>query len=243
MIIGLIGVGAVGGTLKKYFEQQGLHELRLCDPAKGYDDSFDGIDACFVSIPVVFDKWGQNIHPLRDAVESAKRFTDKVFIRSTVLPGTNDLLGCISMPEFLTERRAFEDMCELQILCGQLGSEIVPKIFPEKKIIFMSNKEAELAKFTHNCFGAVKVTYFNIMAELAKKIGADFAKVKEGASITGFIEKHHTQVPGPDGKHGYGGKCFPENMGAMLGFLNSIHHESAAQFFEKVISLNALYRD
>ncbi len=67
-------------------------------------------DAIFVSVPVLSCANGQDQGVLNDMVRLAKSHTGVVFIRSTVLPGTADKLGCIAMPEFLTERRAQQDM-------------------------------------------------------------------------------------------------------------------------------------
>jgi len=242
MKIGLIGVGTVGGTLKKYFQEKTNHELACYDPGKGLADNFEGVEACFISVPVPANATGQDITALKLAVENAKMWTPLVFVRSTVLPGTNDKLGTIACHEFLTERRAFEDMCKLPILVGQGHKENrISEIFPDKDIIPVSNIEAELAKFTHNCFGAMKVTYFNIISELCRSMKADYENVRMASNLTGFIGREHTQVPGPDGLTGYGGKCFPENIKAMRGFLMD-SHDTFAAFFDVIDCLNEDFR-
>ena len=37
----------------------------------------------------------------------------------------------------------------------------------------------------------------------------------------GWINKMHTQVPGPDGKLSYGGVCFPKDTNALLNLMKS----------------------
>ena len=39
-------------------------------------------------------------------------------------------------------------------------------------------------------------------------------KVHTGVLLSGYINDTHTYVPGPDGKFGYGGKCFPKDVNA-----------------------------
>jgi UDPglucose 6-dehydrogenase len=190
----------------------------MFDPPKNLLGDLEGCEFIFVSVPVPASGDGQDTTALESAAAHAKKFSDNVFIRSTVLPGTNDRLGTTAMPEFLTERRAYEDFDKLPILVGRHACEL-KKVFPDKTILTVSNVEAELAKFTHNCFGAMKVTYFNIINELCGKMNADYNRVVEASLITGFIEPTHTLVPGPDGRRGYGGKCFPENIDAMRRFL------------------------
>lgn len=244
MIVGIIGVGAVGGTLAKWFEENTSHEVKLYDPPKGHLDFLEDCEAIFVSVPVPdHPDAGQDQTLLKESVKLALHYTDKVFIRSTVLPNTNDNLGTISMPEFLTEKTAFQDMSQYPILCGgsNIGglNEFLQRIFPNKQIIMMSNVEAEFAKMAHNCFGAFKVTYFNMIYALCKEHGANYENVRKGFSITGFIEKQHTNVA-PDGNFGYGGKCFPTNVKAMIGWLSFDKPEQL--FFRCVDALNNKFR-
>ena len=39
--------------------------------------------------------------------------------------------------------------------------------------------------------------------------------MREGVLGSTYINAPHTQVPGPDGKLGYGGKCFPKDVDAL----------------------------
>lgn len=66
----------------------------------------------------------------------------------------------------------------------------------------------------HNVFGAYKVTYFNACREYCEQMGGDWRKVHTGILLSGYINDTHTYVPGPDGKFGYGGKCFPKDVNA-----------------------------
>lgn len=250
MRLGLIGVGVVGGTLKTWLEKNTNHQLKLYDPEKKLYDDLDECQAIFISVPVPSAMYGQNLKIITEAVVKAKKITKNVFIRSTVLPGTNDSYGTISMPEFLTERRAQDDFNNLPMIFGQVDKNLVDEIFPNKEKIIVSNVEAELAKYTHNCFGAFKVTYFNMIKKICVNKGADFEMVKKAANITGFLGTEHQQVPGPDNKHGYGGKCFPVNMDSMEAHLrvmntlikSSIDFSMEAELFNIIRRLNRQYR-
>jgi len=242
MQIGIIGVGVVGGTLKRWFSEHTKHDVRCVDPHKGMNDDLEGCSAIFISVPVPATPSGQDLKILKEAVALAKKYTSFVFIRSTVLPGTNDMLGTISMPEFLTERRAYEDLCRLPVLVGNCDGKLIHYIFPEKNVVMLKNTEAELAKFAHNCFGAWKVSYFNIIHQICRITGSDFDAVKFAASLTGFIEPSHTQVPGHDGFLGYGGKCFPENMEALKGYLHDKDMTTESTIFGLIEMMNKVYR-
>lgn len=243
MKIGIIGLGAVGGTLYRWFEKNTDHIIMRVDPKLGHKDNLSGCDAIFVSVPVPSTGYGQDRSILYECIKQAKYFTSKVFIRSTVLPGTNDDLGTIALPEFLTERRADLDMDRLPVLFGNCDKAFADLLFPNKEKIFMSNIEAELAKFTHNCFGAMKVNYFNMISHVCSRLNIDFNKVKDGAFLTGFIEPTHTQVPGHDGQLGYGGKCFPENMQAFHKYLLlNLNMPSESGLIKSIEHMNYKYR-
>lgn len=244
MQIGIIGVGVIGNALKVWLQQNTTHTIKCLDPMKGMNDDLTGSQAIFVSVPVPATETGQDLSILKLCVNIAKNHVapNRIFIRSTVLPGTNDQLGTVAMPEFLTERFAIEDFTKHPILIGKTDKQLISEIFPKKDFIMVENMEAELAKFTHNCFGAIKVTYFNAIKELCEANDLNFNAVKTGAMITGYIEREHTQVPGPDGKYGYGGKCFPENMLAMTAWLNKEGFDHETQFFSQIINLNNRYR-
>ena len=79
----------------------------------------------------------------------------------------------------------------------------------------MTYLEAEITKYAHNVFGALKVTYFNGIYDLCKRCEANYRKIQQGILLSGYINAPHTQVPGPDGKFGYGGKCFPKDVNAL----------------------------
>lgn len=239
MKIGIVGVGVVGGALKTWFENKTKHTLALYDPPKGLTEDLSKSDAIFICIPVSASDTGQDQTHLEAVVNIAKRYSDNVFIRSTVLPGTNDKLGTTSCPEFLTARFADMDMDARPILSGPTKDKtLIERIFPGKEIIRANNVDCEMAKYTHNCFGALKVTYFNIIYELCRIHGADYKKVLDAAMVTGFLGPYqHTHVPGPDGKRGYGGACFPDNIKSFKAF-----SERAAPFFEQIEKLNHMFR-
>ena len=136
-----------------------------------------------------------------------------------ILPGTSDMLSretkhqVCYMPEFLTERTFIEDF-KRQTMVFTGAHELLTKIFVGKKFTVMTPLEAELTKYMHNVFGAYKVTYFNACREYCEQMGGDWRKVHTGMLLSGYINDTHTYVPGPDGKFGYGGKCFPKDVNA-----------------------------
>ena len=141
------------------------------------------------------------------------------------------------MPEFLSERTHIEDF-KKQTMVFTGAVDLLIKVFPGKKFTVMSPLEAEVTKYAHNVFGAYKVIYFNAVREYCQNMGVDWAKVHTGVLLSGYINDTHTYVPGPDGKLGYGGKCFPKDVNAFakltkgqsLGTLLAPLHELNVHF-------------
>ena len=118
-------------------------------------------------------------------------------------------------------------------------TNLLVEIFPNKPYVTMSSLEAEITKYAHNVFGALKVTYFNAIYDYCKKLGADYEKVHAGCLLSGYINDMHTQVPGPDGKTGYGGKCFPKDVNA---FTQATKDYPLGKLLAPIAALNNIFR-
>ena len=217
--VGIIGCGFVGGALKAWLEENNKDvKIVVSDPPKGMNDDISGADVYFLQIHVPTDENGK-----QDLTLMTKLISDlpdkPVFVRTTILPGTSERLSKATghsvyfMPEFLTERTYIEDFKhQPMVFTGEV--ELLSRIFKGKQFVRMSPLEAEITKYAHNVFGAYKVTYFNAVYDYCRRMGADWASVHAGMLLSGYINDTHTYVPGPDGKFGYGGKCFPKDVNA-----------------------------
>lgn len=235
MQIGIAGLGVVGGAFARWLSENTDHDVRSYDPRLGLTDDLRSVNALFICVPVPTEGRAQNLSIVREILEKFGGPNMRIFIRSSVVPGTCDHLSrefgleIYAMPEFLTERTADTDVRTQRILCGRSYTDaavpqyaFLSQIFNgAKDIVLMTNVEAELAKYAHNGWGTTKVHFSNIIFELCQKLGADYEKVRFGALMSGYVSQTHTQVPGPDGKLGYGGKCFPKDMEALIGLLLS----------------------
>lgn len=222
--VGIIGCGFVGGALKTWLEEHNSNcEVLVSDPPKGYNDDLSQVDIAFLQIHVPTEDDGtQNLTLMKELI---RKLPDvPVFVRTTILPGTSALLSketnhrVYYMPEFLTERTHIEDFRKQTMVFPVAGDDaalsLLTRVFVGKRFAVMSSLEAEITKYSHNVFGAYKVTYFNAVKEYCEKMGARWDVVHNGCLLSGYINEMHTVVPGPDGKMGYGGKCFPKDVNA-----------------------------
>lgn len=242
--VGIVGCGYVGGALKQWLEKNNPEvKILVSDPPKGYTDSLASADVVFISIHVPTEEDGkQDLQLMKEIIEG---LPDKpIFIRTTILPGTSEKLSketkkkVYFMPEFLTERTAYADF-GTQPMVFAAECELLQKIFVGKRFVQMSSLEAEIAKYAHNVFGALKVTYFNAIYDLCKKNNCFYDNVLRGVLLSGYINDVHTAVPGPDGKLGYGGKCFPKDVNALAKLYEK---EPLGILLQHLRELNILFR-
>jgi len=260
MKIGIIGIGIVGGALKRAFETSEEIHLICYDKFKseyGWSDLILESEVIFVCAPSPTINGKQDLSALKDILSllSSCKFKGAVVIKSTVLPGTtaalNEHYGNLRLahnPEFLTESNAYEDLMFEKFIIMSGKSEVCSvvhrsynKIFGDKPIMWNEKFEVtEMAKYMHNCFLAVKVTFCNEIYEICQLAKIDYGLVKEAAIGAGKIGRNHTRVPGPDGLFGYGGACFPKDMKAFSTWTKEIG--VFAGLIESSIILNSNYR-
>ena len=85
-------------------------------------------------------------------------------------------------------------------------------------VIETDYETAELIKYVCNIYFATKISFLNEMKLIAEKINADWSTVLEGYLRDGRIGHSHVNVPGHDGKKGFGGSCFPKDIQALINF-------------------------
>ena len=75
-------------------------------------------------------------------------------------------------------------------------------------------REAEMSKYVRNCFLATKVSFFNEIYTICQASNINYDNMIEGVKCDHRIGDSHCQVPGSDGKYGFGGTCFPKDLNA-----------------------------
>ena len=237
--VGVIGNGFVGEAISFAFSSVSDLYVYDTDPLKSLDDleSVHNCDFVFICVPTpMFEDGSQDISYVESVFEKAMSKTVYI-LKSTVLPGTTQSLSkkysnikIIFSPEFLTERTAKLDMLTQSriILGGELSlTEKAKTLFNQrfkiKNIIQTDSKTAELTKYMNNTFFATKVSIMNEFKLLCDKIGANWEDALRGFVSDGRIGDSHLNVPGHDGKLGYGGTCFPKDVNALLSFSKKHH--------------------
>jgi len=244
--IGIIGRGFVGAAVEFGFSAQtGAKDITVKiydkDPSKSLhtlEETVNDSEIIFLSVPTPSNEDGSiNLDVLKIALNDInsinKNKTNIVLVRSTVTPGTTRKLQSmypelriVFNPEFLTERSAkFDFINQARVVLGGPSEYTlkVAELYKERFgytqcIIETTYETAELIKYMNNCYFATKVSFLNEMKLIADVCGADWEAAKEGFVRDGRVGHSHMSIPGPDGKLGFGGSCFPKDIQAIIAF-------------------------
>jgi nucleotide sugar dehydrogenase len=204
-----------------------------CDPPGTTLRDAARADVVFISVPTPMDAATGEVHLsiVESVVESVKALVgDMTFVvlRSTVPPGTCARLGVYFMPEFLTEANYLEDFRNAAVwIFGLTGGphdgafrrrmqELLAASQAQGSIcssraVFVDSTEAEMVKYFRNTYLAAKVSFCNEIESLCGAMGISYENVRRVAGADARIGLSHTAVPGPDGRRGFGGTCFPKD--------------------------------
>ncbi len=268
MRIGVIGVGIVGGATAKVLEK--AHELFLYDKFKPEHNSEINLrnlvtssEVIFICVPTPMKITGEidysSVHNSMDQlIEEMKKIGRNaqevlITIRSTAVSGTTDNLSWkypfrfAFNPEFLREKYAVEDMENTnRIIIGANDEksrmqlqEVYKPLFPNAKYVFVTTKEAEMIKYAANVTLASQITIANEIYQICRAVGIDYDKVKDAILLDQRIG-NNIDVPGPDGDFGFGGKCFPKDLKALIRL--SQEHEYDPYLLQEIWRTNERVR-
>ena len=256
MKIGIIGYGFVGKALAA-----GLNEdvsLLKIDPKLNTNIN-DLIDfkpnAIFICVPTPMNEdFSQDISILNDVIKKLNvlNLQSLIVIKSTVLPKyiieiEKQISEFIYNPEFLREKHANQDFIESKLIVfgeNNTSAKKLEEIYRGHSkcictdYIYTDAIAASLIKYTINSFLATKVTFFNELNSLFNQSGTEESWDNFILAIANDprIGNSHMQVPGHDGRLGFGGACLPKDSNAF-----NIYSEEVGEplsLLKKVIKTN-----
>ncbi len=257
LTIGIIGVGMVGEPLRWWFEEKrGLRRRSelFCydtDPAKGYFDDYNQADAVFISVPTPPNPDGSCNTSIVESAVSSILGEKIVVIKSTVPPGTTESLQkkfpqhkFLFNPEFLTESQAREDFLKpVRQIVGYTEKSrdvalavlnLLPASYYQSPwmastytIRSHTATEAEVIKYASNVFGAIKVSFGNMIYDVCSglkspeglKINYENIRDALGADPRigpAWLDVNHGSY------RGFGGYCFPKDLIAFTVFVSKL---------------------
>ena len=254
--VGIVGYGFVGKATAKGFSKN--TELFLVDPLLGTNLS-DLVDFSpefiFICLPTPMKKDGSQDFTLVKEVFMdilSNKISSTIILKSTVIPSNikivdNLIEDYIYNPEFLREKHAEEDFINsnMIILGGSKNNQEKVKnlyenhsICKTKNYVLTDKITASLIKYSINSFLASKVIFFNELRDLFNSSGAeeDWDTFTDVLAMDKRIGNSHMDVPGHDGRLGFGGACFTKDTAALIKYSQSLEKELS--LLKKAIEIN-----
>ena len=179
-------------------------------------------------------------------------------IRSTVPVGFAAKHGCYFMPEFLTEanweddfRRMKEWVVGIPAVATTTAATIdefktrISKLIKRSHkngaidsptVIFCDTNEAEMLKLMKNCFLSAKVSLMNEFYDFCHASNTDYNNVTWLAKRDARMGTSHFQIPGADGRRGFGGTCFPKDTHSLYCQMNA--HGITPHIYPAILARN-----
>lgn len=245
------------------------------DPKKKFGDDVEKAHIVFMCVPTPRNpKNGEGDMTALNRALTLLKTPKVVVIKSTVPPGTTERVQkrypqhqVLFNPEFLTESRAWEDMIrpDRQIVghsnrAMQHASEVLnllpqayfssPGILGTYEFVRLNATEAEMSKYAGNVFGALKVTYGNVLADLCRHLESQLAAEGINASVNyeniRTALSHDRRIGGAwlnvnQGSYrGFGGYCFPKDVSAFIDTAKKIAKRMPKSAHDRAVFIKAI---
>ena len=241
MKVGIIGFGFVGKALFSGIRTD-VETIKI-DPMlnSSIDDlvSFNP-EFVFICVPTPMkDDGSQDLSILEKVFEqiSKTEIDANIILKSTVTPDNLSILSkkieFVYNPEFLREKTAEEDFINAKIilfggkkeLCKKASNFYLNHTLCKQKDHFITDMiTSSFVKYSINSFLATKVIFFNQLKKVfvESKLDANWEEFLKIISKDSRIGESHMQVPGHDGRDGFGGACFPKDILALKNFSENV---------------------
>ncbi|MFZ2555388.1 MAG: NAD(P)-binding domain-containing protein [Minisyncoccia bacterium] len=247
-LVGFVGQGFVGKATADNFEKRGFSVIRyaLEEPYRGNKLKIKEADVVFVCVPTPTTTKGFLLHIVEEGISLARPGAI-VVVKSTVLPGSTKQLQkkfpkitLLSNPEFLSEKTAQEDTdnpfanvvgMPVSDAKHKKAAQLVQSIIPAAPFkLICSSDEAEIYKYSHNISGYTQILTFNLMYDMAKHLGADWAPIQKAIEADPLICNRYSNPVHKSGR-GAGGACFIKDFAAFSRHHHKlIGHQHASAF-------------
>ena len=196
----------------------------------------------FICVPTpMSDDGSQDSKIIESVIKELTIYCPKAIkvIKSTVLPS---LLGelhsldskLIYNPEFLREKHANLDFINSDMIIFGGDRNISTQVSSAylrhsrcktKEHIFTDLMTASFIKYSINTFLASKVIFFNELHTVYEKLAVNdsWESIVDIISRDKRIGNSHMNVPGHDGRKGFGGACFPKDSLALIKFAKNMN--------------------
>lgn len=228
----IVGCGYVGAAIAEAFKKYKIYKVDPKLKTKISDYSDIKFDYIFVCVDTPKKEKFKTLNNVLKEINNT--FKDSIVIcKSTALPNfykkaqdTYKNINLIHYPEYLSHWNNVNDFKNQKFcilggdnnICKKVGMFLKQNLNDLKDVRITNIEVAALLKYSSNCFLTLKITYANEIYKIIKKsnIPCSFKRFAELLSADERVGSSHLEVPGRDGKLGWGGHCFDKDTLAFV---------------------------
>lgn len=242
----IIGNGYLGQAYNQMFPEAliydepkeqyaGLHSLEAGRLA------VNACDLAIIAVPTDLNEQGElDMSIVEDVISWVE--SDTILIKSALQPGTTDRLvketgkNLAVSVEFIGEGKYWQPphkyphpqdprQHQLLIVGGEepartkAAEYLWERMSPDIRIHLVTALEAEITKMAENTYGALKVTWSNVLRDICDKYGANFLQVHQAWTEDGRVDPMHTRSVGHN--RGWNSKCWNKDAAAFAALSES----------------------
>lgn len=244
--IALIGNGYLGQAYERVFPEAIIYDepKELYAGEKTIEAGRMAVNACDIGIVMVPTDYLASGELDTSIVEGVVDWldTETILIKSALQPGTTDKLvqttgkNIAVSVEYIGEGRYWQPpdkyphprdprQHQLLVIGGEepartKAAEVLwEQMSPDIRIHLVTALEAEITKMAENTYGALKVTWSNVLRDICDKYGVSFIQVHQAWSEDGRVDPMHTRSL--EHNRGWRSKCYTKDCNAFANLSGS----------------------
>lgn len=185
--------------------------------------------------------------------------SETILIKSALQPGTTDRLvaetgkNIAVSVELIGEGKYFQppekyphptdpQQHQLLVIGGEeparsKAAEVLwEQMSPDIRIHLVTALEAEITKMAENTYGALKVTWANVLRDICDEYGANFIQVHQAWSEDGRVDPMHTRSVAHN--RGWNSKCYNKDVRAFANVSGSLMLQGMVEDNERHLAMN-----
>lgn len=261
--VALIGNGYLGQAYEGVFPEALIYDepkelYAGQDTIEAGRMAVNACDIAIVAVPTDYTDDGElDMSIVEDVVGWLE--TDTILIKSALQPGTTDKLvqetgkNIAVSVEFIGEGTYYQPphkypdprnpkTHQLLIVGGEeparsKAAELLwSQMSPDIRIHLVSALEAEITKMTENTYGALKVTFANVLRDICDSYGANFINVHQAWTEDGRVDPMHTRSIASN--RGWNSKCYNKDVRAFANISGSAMLQGLVEDNERHLAMN-----
>lgn len=261
--VALIGNGYLGQAYQKVFPEALIYDepKELFAGQQTMEAGRQAVNACDVAIIAVPTDYTEDGRLDTSIVEDIVGWceSETILIKSALQPGTTDKLiadtgkNIAISVEYIGEGNYYQppekypdprDPKKHQLLviggvepARSTAAELLwSQMSPDIRIHLVTALEAEITKMAENTYGALKVTWANVLRDICDEYGANFIQVHQAWSEDGRVDPMHTRSIATN--RGWLSKCYQKDVKAFANLSNSEMLKGMVEDNERHLAMN-----